>query len=256
VPPPVTRPFAEGDLDAAAALLAERHRQHRLREPALAERFEDAAAARLAIEEGRRRQYVLVPAGDEATIAAWFRLSFGHQQSHAVLEPAEREPELAEGLSIRTPTVNDIDRLVGVDVELPRHQRLSPVFSELSLPTPEESRAEWEQTLADDYEHVLVGFDRDRPVACWSMVPWKSSSHATGPMMVDDAAFLGFAVTVPDARGSGIGRAMTDACLTWAAREGYAHVVTDWRETNLLASRFWPTRGFRRSFLRLYRSIP
>jgi len=26
--------------------------------------------------------------------------------------------------------------------------------------------------------------------------------------------------------------------------------------TNLLASRFWPARGFRTSFLRLYRSIP
>jgi hypothetical protein len=26
--------------------------------------------------------------------------------------------------------------------------------------------------------------------------------------------------------------------------------------TNLLASRFWPRRGFRTSFLRLYRSIP
>jgi hypothetical protein len=33
-------------------------------------------------------------------------------------------------------------------------------------------------------------------------------------------------------------------------------MVTDWRETNLLASRFWPKRGFRRTFLRLYRSIP
>jgi hypothetical protein len=26
--------------------------------------------------------------------------------------------------------------------------------------------------------------------------------------------------------------------------------------TNLLASRFWPRRGFRTTFLRLYRSIP
>jgi hypothetical protein len=26
--------------------------------------------------------------------------------------------------------------------------------------------------------------------------------------------------------------------------------------TNLLASRFWPARGFRPTFLRLYRSIP
>ena len=31
---------------------------------------------------------------------------------------------------------------------------------------------------------------------------------------------------------------------------------TDWRVTNLLASRFWPRRGFRTTFLRLYRHIP
>jgi hypothetical protein len=38
--------------------------------------------------------------------------------------------------------------------------------------------------------------------------------------------------------------------------EGYECMVTDWRVTNLLASRFWPRRGFRPMFLRLYRSIP
>ena len=33
-------------------------------------------------------------------------------------------------------------------------------------------------------------------------------------------------------------------------------MTTDWRMTNLLASRYWPRRGFRETFLRLYRSIP
>jgi len=33
-------------------------------------------------------------------------------------------------------------------------------------------------------------------------------------------------------------------------------MTTDWRVTNLWASRFWPKRGFRTAFLRLYRSIP
>jgi hypothetical protein len=44
--------------------------------------------------------------------------------------------------------------------------------------------------------------------------------------------------------------------LARAVEEGYRTMVTDWRVTNLLASRFWPNRGFRTSFLRLYRSIP
>jgi ribosomal protein S18 acetylase RimI-like enzyme len=321
VRPPVTRAFAEDDLDAAGTLLAERHRQHRLREPALDARFEDPAQARAAVDalwrsdgcsgavgerggevtayvlglpkdettwganvwvesagfaareaedvrdtyaaaaegwvaEGRRRHYVLIPAGDEAVIAAWFRVSFGHQQSHAVLEPGEQRAAAPDGYSIRPPTLDDVDRLTGLDLALPQHQRLSPVFSELSLPTIDESRAEWEATLAGSDEHILIGFQGDRPVACWSMVDWSHSRHAGGPMDIDGAAYLAFAVTLPEARGSGIGRALTDASLAWAAREGFRIVVTDWRETNLLASRFWPARGFRRSFLRLYRSIP
>jgi hypothetical protein len=37
---------------------------------------------------------------------------------------------------------------------------------------------------------------------------------------------------------------------------GFPTMITDWRVTNLLSSRFWPKRGFRPTFLRLYRSIP
>ena len=32
-------------------------------------------------------------------------------------------------------------------------------------------------------------------------------------------------------------------------------MVTDWRSTNLLASRFWPQRGFRPTHLRLRRDV-
>jgi hypothetical protein len=49
---------------------------------------------------------------------------------------------------------------------------------------------------------------------------------------------------------------LTSAALAWAAGAGYRAIVTDWRVTNLEASRFWPRRGFRESFIRLYRSIP
>ena len=49
-------PFADEHLDAAAALLAGRHRRHRAAEPALPARFEDAVAAREEVEKAWRRQ--------------------------------------------------------------------------------------------------------------------------------------------------------------------------------------------------------
>ena len=88
------------------------------------------------------------------------------------------------------------------------------------------------------------------------MVPVERSSMHVGLARPERAAFLGFAATLPEARGSGAGLALTNAGLAWAREHGYPVTVVDWRETNLLASRFWPARGFRRTFLRLYRSIP
>jgi len=66
---------------------------------------------------------------------------------------------------------------------------------------------------------------------------------------------LAQASTEPEARGTGVGRALTAHVLRWAHEHGYPLMTTDWRATNLWASRFWPRRGFRPSFIRLYRSI-
>jgi ribosomal protein S18 acetylase RimI-like enzyme len=77
-----------------------------------------------------------------------------------------------------------------------------------------------------------------------------------GAVWGPNACYLGFASTLPEFRGQGLGLALTDAVLARAREQGYPSMVTDWRVTNLLASRFWPRRGFRTSFLRLYRSIP
>ena len=60
----------------------------------------------------------------------------------------------------------------------------------------------------------------------------------------------------PDVRGSGAGLALTEAAFAWARERGHETMVTDWRVTNLLSSRFWPARGFRPTFLRLLPAHP
>ncbi len=62
--------------------------------------------------------------------------------------------------------------------------------------------------------------------------------------------------TLPEVRGNGAGLALTQACFAWAHDRSYEAMVTDWRVTNLLSSRFWPRRGFRPTFLRLHRLLP
>ena len=216
-----------------------------------------ALAAALWVEQGRTRHYVLVPTADPALVDAWFRLGFGQQQAHGIREvPARAEQAATTGLEIRRPVVDEIDSFAELDLALPRHQRSSPVFSGRPLPTEEEIREEWLDTLSKDEEDVLVAFRDGKPLAVWSVYVGGPTSHFHGMAWPDRASYLAYASTLPEARGSGIGVALTEASLARAAGRGEAAMVTDWRVTNLLASRFWPNRGFRPFFLRLYRSIP
>jgi len=216
-----------------------------------------AGAAARWFDDGNHRHYVLVPTHEPALIDAWFRVGFGHQQGHGVREvPPQTDVHVPDGFEIRGPREEDIDELVPIDLALPTHQASSPVFSTRSLPTTDEIRAEWRKTLAGDEERLLIGCLDGRPVACWSVCAAELSRHYNGLGLPERASYLAFASTLPEARGSGIGVALTDASLAAAAADGYTAMVTDWRVTNLLASRFWPKRGFRPAFYRLYRSIP
>jgi ribosomal protein S18 acetylase RimI-like enzyme len=215
-----------------------------------------AAAAGPWVEQGRTQHYALVPADGEL-VDAWFRVGFGGQQAHGIQEvPAHTEVAVPDGFEIRRPEESEIETLFEVSLALPRHQAQAPVFSQRPIPTEDEERQEWLDTLGHDDEHVLIGYLGDKPVACWSVTTIEHSGEHNGLARPERAAFIGFAATLPESRGSGIGVALTDACFAWAAEQDYPTIVTDWRETNLLASRFWPRRGFRRMFLRLYRSIP
>ena len=315
------RPFEAADLPECGALLADRHRRHRIAEPLLSPRFEDAgaalseltaafempdasgavafrggvpvgfvlgapkqsplwgpnvwveaagqavtdaevmrdlyafAAARW-VDEGRTAHYVVVPAHDVQLVHAWFRVGFGQQHAHAI-RPVTRPaatPAVA-GPLVRPATRADIEVLAQLDVELPLHQSLSPVFSAGKVGTVEESIAEWAEDI-DDAEYTTFVAERDGKVigSAVGCALEKSSAHLS-LARPDNAGFLGFAAVFPHARGAGAGRALGEAVIDWAARSGFDSVVTDWRVTNLLSSRAWPTLGFTETFLRLHRLI-
>jgi predicted N-acetyltransferase YhbS len=312
------RDFEDERLDAAASLLAERHRRHRLAEPLLPGRFEDpeaargeiealwrkegaagavalrdarlvgyivgapavdevwganewvevaghaaedaevirdlyAAVAKRWVEAGRTRHWAVVPAGDAALVDAWFRLSFGQQQAYGIAEVRDEAwPE-----SVREGEPRDVDALVELAPELSSHQLRTPVFSGRPLDVgADELRADIEEDTASDTVANLVAEADGRIVGNLVVCPVELSSMHTSLGRPDRACYLAFAIVSPAARGTGAGRALTQASFAWARAAGYETMVTDWRVTNLLASRFWPARGFRTSFLRLYRSIP
>src|SRR5207249_8592264 len=108
-----------------------------------------ATAAHGWVERGQTEHYVLVPASDEALVDAWFRVGFGGQHAYGIQEvPARTDVAVPDGFEIRKPKESEIDDLIDVDLALPAHQAKSPVFSRRPLPSREESRQEWKETLA------------------------------------------------------------------------------------------------------------
>ena len=306
------QPFADDHLDAAAALLAERHRAHRKAEPLLPDvtdfraHVEDEwradgasgwfaladgepvgyligsprgegwgegnvwvglaghavrspetvrdlyqAAAEAWVDRGFRQHYSLVPTNDSALVDAWFRLSFGAQHAQGIQEVPESAGEIP-GLTVRRATPEDAETAARIDLLLPEYQARSPVFGGGTPPSMEELVTEY----AEHFENDLIVERAGEPVGLLTVADVTLSGMHIGLSRPERAALLGFAATLPEVRGTGAGLALTNACFDWAREHGYGTIVVDWRETNLASSRFWPARGFRRTFQRLYRSIP
>ncbi len=212
------------------------------------------AAARW-VDEGRTAHYALVPAGETALLDAWFRLGFGQQHALGLREvPDEPQPEVS-GVEVREATPADVDEMVAIGPGLSEHQSLSPVFSTVRRESGEELRADILEDLANADAGNLLAVVDGRIVGTFVLVPVELSSRHSGLARPRRASLLGYALTLPEVRGLGAGLALTSASFAWARERGYDVMVTDWRVTNLLASRFWPRRGFRTTFLRLHRYI-
>ena len=212
-----------------------------------------AVAAARWFDEGRVRQYVLAPAHDTALVDAWAHVSFGRQHAAGIREV----PQAAWPEGVRLAEERDVDALVALSPLLVEHQAQSPVFG-VGLPreTPEEIRAEILEDLAKPEIGDLVAERDGRIVGSFQLVPVELSSVHSGLARPQGAVLLNWAATDPTVRGSGAGLALTQASFAWARERGHEVMVVDWRVTNLLASRFWPARGFRETFLRLYRHVP
>jgi GNAT superfamily N-acetyltransferase len=212
-----------------------------------------AAAAARWFEDGRTRHYVLAPASDSALVDAWARLSFGQQHAHGIRDV----PDTPWPDSVRLATEDDVNVLVELSPLLVEHQAEAPVFG---IGLPRETTEEIRESILEDLPNPKIGDliaeQNGRIVGAYQLAPVELSSSHTSLARPEGAVLLGWAATRPEVRGSGAGVALMDASLAWAREHGYTTMVTDWRETNLLSSRFWPRRGFRRSFIRLYRSIP
>lgn len=201
---------------------------------------------------GVSRFMLTVPATNRDLVDVWFRLGFGCQAVWAVREVEPALPVDFDG-RIRVATADDVEALVELDRELSVHQQATPSFSELAPQPPAEARAETAVQLEDTDAFTIFVAERGREVVGALVLYRRPEGDLRVPEQNVD---LAFAATRRHARGSGVGLALTEQALGWAFRHGFRSMTTDWRSVNLLSSRFWPRRGFRPQYLRLYRAVP
>ncbi len=216
------------------------------------ERIRDlyAAAAQRWVDEGHTMQVVFVPAHDAELVDAWFRLGFGGSAVLGMRETGAGEPFDA-GVEIRPGTPADFTDAARLQRELSASLLEAPSFSDVPLQSLEEIEAEWREEENQDKYELFVA-EREGRIVGHTLLYRRAPDLRVPPGGID----LAQGSTEPAARGTGVGRALTEHVLRWARENGHPVMTTDWRITNLWASRFWPRRGFRFAFLRLYRSIP
>ncbi|HEV8250090.1 MAG TPA: GNAT family N-acetyltransferase [Gaiellaceae bacterium] len=197
------------------------------------------------------RHQALVPVSEGALVDAFFRLAHGLQFMLAVRETEAAAP-VDFGGSIRLSTPDDLAAVADFDRILWTVLEASPSFSGRDIEA-QDFEGEWANLWNEPEFPLHVVAERDGRVVGHALL----YDRPTGDLRVPERNIdLGHAATVADVRGSGAGLALTAHVLDWAHEQGFRSMTTDWRSVNLLASRFWPKRGWHPTHYRLYRAVP
>lgn len=175
----------------------------------------------------------------------WYRLGFAQMHAYGVRPSGGGDFE-APGVVLRPGGPADVETAIRLDLLIEQAQTEAPSYSSFVHDEPEH-RAGWAEALeGQDVTYVVA---ERSGVAVGHVTLYPDPAHT-------DALHLASTAVVPEERGRGIGRALTAFALRHAAERGFANLRTNWRVTNLAASRYWPARGFELTHIRLARRLP
>lgn len=311
--------FQKEHREAAAELLAARHRRDRQREPDLPARYENAAETRSLLEtwlgeaatgvaalrnsrlvgfllsifdfpyqtrdvlvpssghavepedgyETYRQMYaaispdwlangyfmhhIVLPAGDQQALEAWFSLGFGQEGAFGIRDTSPvATPGVAHDIEIHEAGQEDIGNIVEMVENMWRYHAEAPIFRPHLPEGRERSRARHEELLANPEAVHFIAYCAQRPVGMQAFGPPNPRAAILTP---DHCIDIAAAYTEPDQRGVGVATALLDQGFAWARERGMERCLSLWYTANLLGARFWLGHGFRPVMYRLTRRI-
>ena len=175
----------------------------------------------------------------------WYRLGFAQMHAYGATASGG-EPVDVPGVTLRVGGPDDLEDAIRIDRLIYEAQAEPPSYSSYEL-HEDEHRQTWSESLADGDVHYVVAERDGRAVGHATLYPDPEDS---------EALHLASTAVLPEERGSGIGLALTSHARAYAAEQGFPRLRTNWRVTNLGASRYWPARGFEITHIRLVRRVP
>ena len=215
------------------------------------------------VAQGCFTHCAVIPTGDSTAINAWFMLSFGVEQVHALIDLqtlnlSEVQPTLnalidIAGIEVRRADASDKEALAQISDVIWRHYVETPIWA-AALPESEATTRDRWAELADDPEAtVWLAFAGREVVGCQVYFPAQTTGDAL--LIPEQCIDLSVAGTRAAFRGQGINRALTQLGFAHALDNGFRYCLTDWRSTNLQAARFWLHHGFQPVAYRTVRRI-
>lgn len=212
------------------------------------------------VNYGVLSHFAQIPNTDPALIHAWFSLSFGIEHISGLADLEALNPIMPSphpDIEIRKAEPEDRGYIGEMSDVIWRQQVKAPVWAVQLPESVSENRESWESQVDETDVTVWLAMIGGKVVAIQGYWPAESAVNAAEDnLFIPEAcAHMSLAGTREEARGKGIGTLLTKCVLAQARAEGYRFCDTEWRSTNLLASRFWPHRGYRPVMYRLVRRI-
>ncbi len=182
-----------------------------------------------------------IPAGDPPTEEAWVNLAFGRWTAFAIrdLRPVERPPRAS--VEVRRAGPEDLDAVYRLQLEEARFHARAPIFRPyLERQTRAEVREATRAGLEVEGQAKFIARLDGRDVGTIEVEP-----HPFSPLFTPDGAVgIGDTAVIEDARGAGVGAALTDAAIAWARERDYRAVHLHFATPNPLSVPFWTGLGF------------